>query len=66
MKSEFKDKTADELKVHLGKLRRSQFKMRLVKASGEEGVQTHKIRELRRDIARIETRLTQLKEGKQS
>jgi large subunit ribosomal protein L29 len=63
MKKEIKKQTEAELKASLSQLRRNQFKMRLVKVSGEEVVQTHKIREIRRNIARIETKLTQIKEG---
>ncbi len=60
--SEFRKKTASELRADLKSLRRQQFKLRLVKASGELG-KTHDIRIARRDIARIETILTE-KEGK--
>lgn len=53
-------KKSSELKTMLSQLRRGQFKLRLVKASGEEKFKTHTIRSNRRNIARIETRLTQL------
>lgn len=54
-------KTETELRVSLTELRRNQFKWRLM--SGEETVPTHEVRKTRRNIARIMTRLSQLKEG---
>lgn len=59
---ELKEKTAKELKVLLSELQRQQFKLRLLKASGDMD-KTHTVKELRRDIARVETILT-AKEGK--
>jgi large subunit ribosomal protein L29 len=59
--NEFRVKEVSELKSHLSNLRREQFKIKLVKASGEL-VKTHQFREIRRDIARIETILRE-KEG---
>jgi len=53
-------KETAELKDSLKQLRISQFKLRLAERSGEEKVQTHKFKEIRRNIARIETKLTQL------
>jgi large subunit ribosomal protein L29 len=60
--AELRDKSAAELKTVLGELRRKQFKLRLVKGSGELE-KTHEIKDVRRQIARLETVLTQ-KEGK--
>jgi len=60
--AELRDKSAAELKTLLGELRRKQFKLRLVKGSGELE-KTHEIKDVRRQIARLETVLTQ-KEGK--
>ena len=55
---DLKTKSVAELKALLGELRRKQFKLRLVKASGEMS-QTHEIRQTRRDVARVETILTE-------
>lgn len=59
--AELRSKTVAELKTALSELRRKQFKLRLVKASGELA-KTHEIRTTRRNIARIEGLLTE-KEG---
>jgi large subunit ribosomal protein L29 len=56
--SDLKTKSALELKAFLSELRRKQFKLRLVKVGGEMK-ETHEIRETRRNIARIETILTE-------
>lgn len=63
--AELVNQTEAELNSVLGKLRRSQFKLRLARGNGEEAVKTHKFKEIRRQIARVMTRLTQIKEGKQ-
>lgn len=60
--SELRKKTVSELKSSRSQLRREQFKLRLVQASGELK-QTHKLKEIRKDIARLEAILTE-KEGK--
>ena len=52
--SEMRDKTPQELKQELLRLRREQFNLRMQKASGQLG-QTHLLNETRRDIARIKT-----------
>ncbi len=63
MKStDLRSKAVSELKTTLSELRRKQFKLRLVKSSGEL-TKTHEIQETRRNIARVETILTE-KEGK--
>jgi large subunit ribosomal protein L29 len=56
--ADLKTKSVAELKTLLSELRRKQFKLRLVKAGGEMN-QTHFIRQTRRDVARIETILTE-------
>ncbi len=59
MKSEnLKTKSVPELKALLSELRRKQFKLRLIKASGEMK-ETHEIRETRRNVARVETILAE-------
>lgn len=50
---ELRNMSATELKASVETLRREQFKLRLKKATGEL-VQTHKIKIVRRDIARHE------------
>ncbi len=60
--ADLRKKDVSELKTVLSDLRRQQFKLRLVKATGEMA-KTHEIRQVRRDIARVETILTE-KEGK--
>lgn len=60
--AELKEKTIPEL-VALGEeLRRELFNLRLQKASSQLE-KTDRLRQLRRDIARVETRLTQLRRG---
>ncbi len=58
--TELKSKTVSELKTVLNGLRRQQFKLRIVKSSGEL-TGTHEIKALRRNIARVETILTEKK-----
>jgi len=52
--TELIEKTAPELKEELLRLRKEQFGMRMQKASGQLG-QTHMMKEMRRDIARVKT-----------
>ena len=47
-------KTADELKDNLVKLKKEQFNLRFQKASGQME-NTARVRQVRRDIARIKT-----------
>ncbi len=47
-------KTADELKDSLAKLKKEQFNLRFRKASGQME-NTARVRQVRRDIARIKT-----------
>jgi len=52
--SEIKDKTAADLQTELLRLRKEQFAARMQAASGQLG-QSHLVKELRRDIARVKT-----------
>lgn len=55
---EVRNKTPDELKDRLVQLRREQFNMRFQRASGQLE-NTMRVRQVRRDIARIRTILTE-------
>lgn len=55
---ELREKSVSELKASLNTARREQFKLRLTKAGGEM-TETHKIKLLRRDIARINSVITE-------
>jgi large subunit ribosomal protein L29 len=50
--------TADELTDELAKLKKEQFNLRFQRANGQLE-KTNRIREVRRSIARIETKLTE-------
>jgi large subunit ribosomal protein L29 len=52
--SDLRPKTADELKTQLQDLRKEQFNLRFQKSSGQLE-NTSRVRQVRRDIARIET-----------
>ena len=52
--TELREKTASDLKEELLRLRKEQFGLRMQKASGQLG-QTHMMKEMRRDIARVKT-----------
>ncbi|MHC9509653.1 50S ribosomal protein L29 [Kangiella sp. M94] len=56
--TELKDKSVEELNVALHELLQDQFKLRMEKATGQM-TETHKLRELRRDIARVKTIINQ-------
>jgi large subunit ribosomal protein L29 len=49
-------KSADELKAHLLDLRKEQFSLRMQKGTGQL-TQTHQVRNVRREIARVKTLL---------
>ena len=51
---DLKEKTLDELQTELLRLRKEQFGLRMQCASGQLG-QTHLVKEMRRDIARVKT-----------
>ena len=55
---DFRAKTADELAAQLGNLKKEQFNLRFQRANGQVD-NTGRIRNLRRDIARIQTVLTE-------
>ncbi len=52
--AELREKTADELRDELIRLRKEQFGLRMQRAS-EQLPQTHLITQARRDIARVKT-----------
>ena len=52
--SDLRPKTADELKTQLADLQKEQFNLRFQKSSGQLE-NTSRVRQVRRDIARIET-----------
>lgn len=56
--SELRGKSVEDLNETLLKLRESQFKLNVQKATGQLG-QTHLLKETRKDIARIKTVLSE-------
>ena len=59
MKSnEMREKSVDELKAALGDELKSQFKLRMQHATGQLN-ESHKVKETRRNIARIKTVINQ-------
>ena len=52
--SELKDKTVEQLQEELLGLRREQFNLRMQAATGQLN-QTHMMKQVRRDIARVKT-----------
>jgi large subunit ribosomal protein L29 len=57
---ELRNKSATELKTHLLDLHKEQFSLRMQKATGQL-TKTHDIRNVRREIARVNTLLTEKK-----
>jgi large subunit ribosomal protein L29 len=55
--ADIRTKTADELNDELAKLKKEQFNLRFQKATGQLE-NTARVRQVRRDIARIETVIT--------
>lgn len=55
------NKSASELQSQILELRKEQFALRMQKASGQM-TQTHQVRKVRRDIARVKTALGGKKE----
>lgn len=51
---ELRGKTAEDLNEELHKLLREQFQLRMRKVTGQLG-QSHLLKQLRRDIARVKT-----------
>ena len=60
--AELRQKQVPELKQELTSLLRKQFKLRLLKGTGELK-RNHQVKQLRRDIARVMTLITE-NEGK--
>ena len=56
--NELKDKSADELNATLMSFLKEQFNLRM-QASTNQLAQTHELRNVRRNIARVKTVLTQ-------
>ena len=56
--SELKEKSAEELNTTLLELRKEQFNLRMQASTGQLA-QTHELRSVRRNIARVKTVLTQ-------
>jgi large subunit ribosomal protein L29 len=56
--SEMKEKSVDELNDELLTLKREQFTLRMQKGSGQLE-KNHRLKEVRRDVARVKTILTQ-------
>ena len=56
--SEMKEKNVDELNEELLNLKREQFTLRMQKGSGQLE-KNHRLKEVRRDVARVKTILTQ-------
>ncbi|MBV1922370.1 MAG: 50S ribosomal protein L29 [Pseudomonadales bacterium] len=61
--SELRDKNVEQLNEELLELRRTQFGRRMEHATGQMN-QHHLLRQVRRDIARVKTVLTEKKQGK--
>ncbi|MFG1497041.1 50S ribosomal protein L29 [Saccharospirillum sp. HFRX-1] len=55
---DLREKSVDELKTNLLELLRDQFKYRMQKATGQL-TQTHLLKQVRKDIARVKTVLTE-------
>lgn len=62
--AELKDKTVAELAVQSRDLRLELFNLRLQKATAQLE-KPHRLRLIRKDIARVETRITQLRQQAQ-
>jgi large subunit ribosomal protein L29 len=60
--SELRDKTIDELDDQVASLKKEQFNMRFMRASGQLD-NVARIRQVRRDIARVMTVATQKRKG---
>jgi len=56
--NDLREKSADELNTELHALLRKQFNMRMQKGTGQLG-QSHQMKEVRRDIARVKTVLNE-------
>ena len=56
--SELREKSADDLNQQLLELRKQQLSLRMQAATGQLG-ETHRVRQLRRDVARVKTVLAE-------
>ncbi|MET1254484.1 50S ribosomal protein L29 [Aliikangiella maris] len=56
--SELRDKSVEELQSELLELRKEQFNLRMARATGQSN-QTHTLKNVRRNIARVKTVLNQ-------
>ena len=63
--SELRDKSVEELQTQLQELYKDQFNNRMQKSTGQLG-QTHLLREVRRDIARVKTLLSEKQSAEQT
>jgi large subunit ribosomal protein L29 len=60
--SELREKSPQELREELLRLRKEQFHLRMQKASGQLG-QNHLLTETRREIARVKTVMQEKQDG---
>jgi len=60
--TELRNKSKDELMASLLELAREQFNLRMQKGTGQQ-VKSSQIKQVRRDIARINTVLTEMARG---
>ena len=60
--SEMREKSSDELNGELKSLLKEQFNMRMQRGIGQMG-QSHRFKEVRRDIARVKTILVEKAES---
>ena len=56
--SELREKSVDELKAALGEEQKAQFKLRMQHSTGQLN-ESHKVKETRRNIARLKTVINQ-------
>ncbi len=61
---DLRDKSVDELNDQLVKLKKEQFNLRFQKATGQLE-KTSRVREVRRDIARVQTLLNERRQAAQ-
>ncbi|NIP15540.1 MAG: 50S ribosomal protein L29 [Pseudomonadales bacterium] len=60
--SDLREKSPEELRDELLRLRKEQFHLRMQKASGQLG-QSHLLKETRREIARVKTVMQEKEDG---
>lgn len=63
--SELREKSVEELQAQLQNLYKDQFNNRMQKSTGQLG-QTHLLRDVKRDIARVKTLLNEKQKAEQS